>query len=97
MSTPNIGVFPLEEEAQRVRARIAGLEIEVGHLRGSAEGKERKNAELSGQDSPDCARLTLDKCGEFHRTIKSSLKCSRLRTPAFSRWVPLGNRERPCH
>jgi PAS domain S-box-containing protein len=41
MDTPNVG-FPLEEETQRLRARIAALEEEIIHMRASIEGRGRQ-------------------------------------------------------
>src|SRR5260370_42293464 len=51
MSTPSVTALPPEDEAQRLRARIAELEIEIGHFRGSTEARERKNAEALAPES----------------------------------------------
>jgi PAS domain-containing protein len=37
MNPPNVGDFPLEDETQRLRARIAELEDEISYIRGSVE------------------------------------------------------------
>jgi len=44
MNTPNLGDFPLEDETQRLRARIAELEGEITSIRGS-EDPDRRNSE----------------------------------------------------
>jgi PAS domain S-box-containing protein len=48
MNTPNAGDFPLEDETQRLRARIAELEEEITYIRGS-EGPGRRNSEALHQ------------------------------------------------
>src|SRR5260370_28334487 len=50
MSTPSVTALP-EDEAQRLRARIAELEIEIGQLRGSTKARECKNAEALAPES----------------------------------------------
>jgi PAS domain S-box-containing protein len=48
MNTPNVRDFPLEDETQRLRARIAELEKEITSIRGS-EGPGRRNDEALRQ------------------------------------------------
>lgn len=44
MNTPRTGEFPREEET-RLRARIAALEEEISHIRGSVEGLDHRHAD----------------------------------------------------
>jgi two-component system cell cycle sensor histidine kinase/response regulator CckA len=46
MNTPNLGDFPLEDETQRLRARIAELEGEITSIRGSVEPGRRNSEAL---------------------------------------------------
>jgi len=49
MNTRNEGELPLEEETLQLRARIAELEEEISHMRGSIEGHDRQNTEAQRQ------------------------------------------------
>jgi len=52
MNTPNVGNTPLEDETQRLRARIAELEDEISYIRGSIEPGGRNSEALHQSEVP---------------------------------------------